>query len=326
MANMFGSAVIAGATSNTRYFILRKTTDNTEQTGKIFSDCTTGYTRGGATFTAITEATQTVGGAWSSGGIVEVDATNAPGLYRFDVPDAAFATGADGVAISVKATGCYTAFEWVPLSIVPMPYTRPLDAIAQANETSRVEYVFAQDSTGLPKTGLVYNTSGLAASYNRTLGARAAITLATQTVTGAFSSGGFVEMDATNMPGVYRLDVPNAVLATGVTSANVVFVATGGVSITPIRFAIVADNVYAASTAASQTSVDNLLTTAMTESYATDGATFTPAQALYQIWSLLAEKNISGTTVTCKKLDGSTTSMTLTLNSSTVPTTITRAT
>lgn len=66
-------------------------------------------------------------------------------------------------------------------------------------------------------------------------------------------------------------------------------------------------------------------TDALTESYATDGSTFTMAQALYQIWSLLAEANASGTTITCKRLDGSTTSMTFTIDNAATPATITRA-
>lgn len=75
--------------------------------------------------------------------------------------------------------------------------------------------LFIQDSsvtTGAGLTGLVFNTASLVASYRRPTGARVAITLATQTVTGAYSSGGFVEVDATNMPGLYRFDVPDAVL------------------------------------------------------------------------------------------------------------------
>jgi hypothetical protein len=67
-------------------------------------------------------------------------------------------------------------------------------------------------------------------------------------------------------------------------------------------------------------------TMTLTESYAADGATMTPAQAFYMIWSLLAERGISGTTLTAKKLDGSTTSMTFTLDSATTPTEQTRAT
>jgi len=68
-----------------------------------------------------------------------------------------------------------------------------------------------------------------------------------------------------------------------------------------------------------------VLTTALTESYATDGSAPTLAQILFQIWSMLAEKSVSSTTVTTKKLDGSTTAMTFTLNSATAPTSITRA-
>ena len=65
---------------------------------------------------------------------------------------------------------------------------------------------------------------------------------------------------------------------------------------------------------------------ALTEGYPADGATGTLAQILYEIKAFLGEKNISGTTVTTKKLDGSTTAATYTLDSATAPTTITRAT
>lgn len=69
----------------------------------------------------------------------------------------------------------------------------------------------------------------------------------------------------------------------------------------------------------------NPWTTTLTESYSADGAPFTPAQALYGINQMLQEKSVSGTTLTVKKLDGSTTAMTFTLNSSSAPTSITRA-
>jgi hypothetical protein len=75
-------------------------------------------------------------------------------------------------------------------------------------------YVLA---TGAAQTGLVFNSSGLTAYYSFT-GANATstqislVTLAT--VTTAYSSGGFIAIDGTNMPGLYRLDLPNAALAT----------------------------------------------------------------------------------------------------------------
>jgi len=67
-------------------------------------------------------------------------------------------------------------------------------------------------------------------------------------------------------------------------------------------------------------------TVAMTEAYAADGAAATPAQMLYMLWALMAEKSVLSTTLTAKKLDGSTTAMTFTLDSDTSPTSITRAT
>jgi len=74
-----------------------------------------------------------------------------------------------------------------------------------------------------------------------------------------------------------------------------------------------------------KTEMDATWTTAMTESYASDGAAMTPAQALYMILCAVSEFSISSTTVTGKKLDGSTTAMTWTLNDATSPTSRTRA-
>ena len=71
--------------------------------------------------------------------------------------------------------------------------------------------------------------------------------------------------------------------------------------------------------------LDATWTTAMTESYASDGAAMTPAQALYMILCAVSEFSISSTTITGKKLDGSTTAMTWTLNDATSPTSRTRA-
>ena len=72
--------------------------------------------------------------------------------------------------------------------------------------------------------------------------------------------------------------------------------------------------------------VNAVLTTAMTESYNADGAAPTLAQAMFLCMQRLTEFAISGTTVTVKKLDGSTTAYTLTLDDATSPTSTTRAT
>lgn len=105
--------------------------------------------------------------------------------------------------------------------------------------TSVTVYLFIQNSsvtTGAGLTGLVFNSASLVAYYVRPLGAATAITLATQTVTGAFSSGGFVEVDATNMPGIYRFDLPDAVCATGVSHAVVML--KGATNMVPIPLEI----------------------------------------------------------------------------------------
>lgn len=104
--------------------------------------------------------------------------------------------------------------------------------------TSVTINVFIQNSsstTGAGLTGLVFNSAGLTAHYIRERAAAAAITLATQTVTGAYSSGGFVEIDATNMPGWYRFDVPDAVLASGVNSVGLLLKGATNMAPLPIE-------------------------------------------------------------------------------------------
>lgn len=71
--------------------------------------------------------------------------------------------------------------------------------------------------------------------------------------------------------------------------------------------------------------VDVLRTDTIPDSYAADGAQPTFAQAVLAIQQFLTEKAVSGTTVTVKKPDGTTTAMTLTLNDGSSPTSITRA-
>ena len=84
-----------------------------------------------------------------------------------------------------------------------------------AGATSQSINVFIpKDSTAVGGAiGLLYNTSGLSCYARAGIAASAAVTLTTQTVAGAYSSGGFVEIDSTNMPGVYRFDIPNSLLS-----------------------------------------------------------------------------------------------------------------
>lgn len=89
----------------------------------------------------------------------------------------------------------------------------------KVGSTSQTVNIFIQDSssaTGAGLTGLVFNSAGLTCYYALPRAAAVSVTLATlAAVTSAYSSGGFKEIDATNMPGWYRLDIPDAALASG---------------------------------------------------------------------------------------------------------------
>jgi len=88
----------------------------------------------------------------------------------------------------------------------------------RSGASTRSEYIFINDSTsttGVGLTGLVFNSAGLTAYYVTERGTPTAISLVTlASATAAYSSGGFVAVDGTNLPGVYRLDVPAVVFAT----------------------------------------------------------------------------------------------------------------
>jgi len=86
--------------------------------------------------------------------------------------------------------------------------------------TSKRLAIFIQDSsktTGEGLTGLLFSSSGLSWYYWRedegNVGGTT-VTLVTAT-RGTFASGGFIEKDATNMPGFYEIGIPNAAIATG---------------------------------------------------------------------------------------------------------------
>lgn len=101
--------------------------------------------------------------------------------------------------------------------------------------TSQIFQVFIQDSsstTGAGLTGLVFNTASLTAYYHRDTDTTAtAISLVTMT-SGTFTSSGFVQVDATNMPGVYQFCPPNAALASGASSC--VIMLKGATNMAPL--------------------------------------------------------------------------------------------
>jgi hypothetical protein len=130
-----------------------------------------------------------------------------------------------------------------------------------------------------------------------------------------------VEVDPTNLKGVYKIAI-----AAGENNYDVVTLGgkstTANVSIIPITWM---NSVTASLTAPTIASiVTGVLTTQMTESYNADGVAPTLAQAVFLCTQRLTDFGISGTALTVRKIDGTTTAYGLTLDSATAPTSSTR--
>lgn len=112
----------------------------------------------------------------------------------------------------------------------------------KAGETSRILQIFVRDSsstTGAGLTGLAFGTSGLTAYYHRDTDTTAtAISLVTMTV-GTFTSSGFKEIDASNMPGWYQFCPPNAAIAAGAKSVGFHLKGATNMAPTPIELELV---------------------------------------------------------------------------------------
>lgn len=82
-------------------------------------------------------------------------------------------------------------------------------------------------SPGEPVTGLLFSDieTGGSASYARQGAARVDLTLITlASASAAHADGGFILVDDTNMPGLYRCDYPDAAFATGADQVNLAIV------------------------------------------------------------------------------------------------------
>lgn len=138
----------------------------------------------------------------------------------------------------------------------------------------------------------------------------------TREVTGTAQTAGDIMADTNDI----QTRLP-AALVSGRMDASV-----GAMAASVVTAAAIATGAIDADALAADVVTDIWQGTALTEAYAADGATATPAQLLYMILQTLMEFSISGTTLTVKKLDGSTTAMTVTLSDATNPTSRTRAT
>lgn len=111
MADRQYGDVVADTTSLSTEVILRSVLDNSPVTDRTIAAVTAFYYRQGAAApVAITPvAVATPDAAWASGGWVQIHSTNYPGRYRFDLPNAMFAAGADWVGLHLRVV---TAFNF----------------------------------------------------------------------------------------------------------------------------------------------------------------------------------------------------------------------
>jgi hypothetical protein len=187
-------------------------------------------------------------GIWRLWGMTQYDWFSANGLYSY----------ATGSATGTPATDFY-GDAWAGGTPNIGSYNNTTATIAgQYNPTERnaSAITIAPASTSqsielyLGATGLTFATSGLAAYYVRNQSAPVAITLVTQTPTGAWASGGFAEISSSLVPGVYRLDVPNAAFAAGASDVTIVVRGASGTNGAVLTVTLSSGGLTAAQTAA----------------------------------------------------------------------------
>jgi hypothetical protein len=157
------------------------------------------------------------------------------------------ATDIYGVTWNTPSTPTIGAAEFYNYSptgnYMPTERNASVITIAPASTSQSIELY-------LGATGLTFATSGLAAYYVRNQSAPVAITLVTQTPTGAWSSGGFAEISSSLVPGVYRLDVPNAAFAAGASDVTIVVRGASGTNGAVLTATLSSGGLTAAQTAA----------------------------------------------------------------------------
>lgn len=356
MSDKIQGGILAGATGVSLTFALRKASDSTEQTGKVAADMTLSYLRQGGTRTSITASDLgSVNASHSDGGVKEIDATNMPGLYRLDIPDAAIATGADWVHISVKVAGCFVYHERIPLTTNIIQtgdaYAR-LGAPAGASAAADIAAIKAVLPTALGANGNikadVRDFNGAAGTFasgrpevNTThaagtawgSGAITASAIAADAITAAKVAADVSqeirnEID-TNSTGLAAIKAKTDNLPSDPADASDLATAIGGVlsAISALNDLDAAEIRTALGLASAN--LDTQLaackgTTAITESYAANGVAPTRDQALMAIHQYLMQFAISGTSYTVKKLNNTDPAFVVGLDSATTPTSAAR--
>jgi len=111
-----GESVRGGETDVSIAVMLRRTSDSQGKVGVSTANVTLSYWRAGATPTSFASAAlSTISAAHTDGGWEPVSTGRIPGLYRLDVPDAAFAHGAEWTVVAVKTTSAFLSLSRFPI-------------------------------------------------------------------------------------------------------------------------------------------------------------------------------------------------------------------
>ena len=155
--------IYAGDTSKTVYFRLRDALTGLAKTGLLFDDdgADASYVLPGAARVAIGVATlASASASWASGGFILVNDIDAKGLYRFDLPNAAIASG-DFTIINLEFDDVIEESMHIPLHTPKVNATElNSNATAAARLASMfgvIEVVTVDDATFTP-TSTVFET------------------------------------------------------------------------------------------------------------------------------------------------------------------------
>jgi hypothetical protein len=291
-----------GTTSKlTRIFVQdSSSTTGDGLTGLVYNSASlTSYwiAEGDASATSITLATMTVG-TWASGGFKEVDATNMPGVYEIGLPDVCVDATSEGSVVVMLKGATNMAPVLLELELDGIDYT-VAHATGSALATAQADLDIITGASGV----------NLLAATQASIDA---IETDTNELQGDWADGGRLDLIQDIIAADTTTDIP-ALIATAQADLDTITGSDGATLAT-------AQGNYAPA------KVADILTTALTEAYAADGAAPTLTQAVMLILQHLSESSISSITKTVKKLDGSTSAATFTLDDATTPTSITRAT
>lgn len=182
-----------------------------------------------------------------------------------------------------------------------------------ANVTADIALQSSVDGSVL--TGLAFNTAGIKCYYKRgSAGILTALALVTQTAGGVHADGGFVEIDAVNAPGLYRLDLSDAIFAAGENSGTIII--SGAANLQPHVINVVLQDAVTVPPTASA------IATEVKNTVVESQGSITIQQALSTILSFSAGVTTTGGTV-IKTPDGVATRITATVNGSNERTAIT---